>query len=133
MDATDEKIISILKADGRKPFVDIAKELNLTEGAIRARVHKLVKDGVIERFTIDTKEDVRAIVMVATSRSVPTSEVALKIKNLGIEHVYEVSGNYDIFCLVAASSIDSTNSLVETIRKLEGVEDTSTTIVLKND
>lgn len=131
MDATDERIVSILKADGRKAFVDIAKELNLTEGAIRARVHKLVSDKTIERFTIDTREDVKAIVMVATSRSVPTSDVARQIKELGVEHVYEVSGNYDIFCLVAAQSIDLTNTIIETIRKLEGVEDTSTIIVLK--
>lgn len=131
MDSTDEKILSILKKDGRRPFVEIGKELSLTEGAIRARVHKLIKDGNISKFTIETKSGVKAIVMVATSRAVPTTTVANHIRALGIERVYEVSGNYDIICFVVADSVDDANSMVEGIRKLNGVEDTSTTIVLK--
>lgn len=131
VDETDSVIISLLKANGRMPFVDIAKEIGLTEGAVRARILKLTKNGTIRKFTVDTKDDVKAIVMVATSRSYSTTTVANAIKKLGIEKTYEISGNFDILCLVESSSIEQINSTVERIRALNGVTDTSTSMVLK--
>ncbi len=131
MDATDLRILSMLKADGRMPFVDIAKEIGLTEGAVRARVMKLRNDGTIKRFTVDTKEDVKALVMVATSRAVSTTTVADSIRKLGIDRTYEISGNFDIICFVESGAIEDVNSTVEKIRAIEGVTDTSTSLVLK--
>lgn len=132
MDEIDSRIISLLKSDGRISFVDIAKEIGLTEGAVRARVSKLTKSGVIRRFTVDTKDDVKALVMVATSRSISTTKVADAIKKkLGIDKTYEISGNFDILCLVESSSIEDVNNTVEKIRAIDGVTDTSTSMVLK--
>ncbi len=131
MDSTDTRILSMLKNDGRMPFVDIAKEIGLTEGAVRARVMKLKKNGTIKRFTVDTTEEVRAVVMVATSRAVSTTTVAHSIRKLGVDKIYEISGNFDIICFIEAGSIDDVNSTVEKIRVTEGVSDTSTSMVLK--
>jgi len=131
MDNTDLRIIHMLKDNGRIPFVEIAKEIGLTEGAVRARVAKLSKSGSIKRFTIETKDDVNAVVMVATSRSVSTTKVANSIRKLGIDRTYEISGNFDIICFVESSSIDQVNSKVEQIRAVDGVTDTSTSMVLK--
>ena len=60
MDDLDVRILSILRNDGRTSFVDIAKEIGLTEGAVRVRVGKLSRDGTIKKFTIDTKDDVKS-------------------------------------------------------------------------
>jgi Lrp/AsnC family transcriptional regulator of lysine biosynthesis len=130
MDSIDSQILKALKSDGRKPFVEIAKETGLTEGAIRARIKKLTSSGIIKKFTVDTSETVSAIVMVATSKSV-TSDVAGAIKKLGINEVYEVSGNFDIICFITAETMDKVNSMIDAIRALEGVADTSTNMVLK--
>jgi DNA-binding Lrp family transcriptional regulator len=42
LDPIDEKIISILKINSRQPFVEIAKEIGLSESAIRRRVKNLM-------------------------------------------------------------------------------------------
>jgi DNA-binding Lrp family transcriptional regulator len=131
MDDLDSRILEILKEDSRTPFVDIAKRLNVSEGAIRARVKKLLHEHVIERFTLDVKNSMRAIVMVATTQSVPTTQVSHAIKNAGVDKVYEVSGNFDIICFVQAKSIEDLNSIIERIRTINGVVDTSTSMVLK--
>ena len=131
MDAVDEKIIEFLKKDSRMSYVDIAKEINLTEGAIRSRVHRLLRDNVIKSFTIETTADIKAVVMVASSRAKPTTQVANSIKKLGVDMIFEVSGNYDIICFVREESVERTNEIVEKIRKLEGVTDTYTSMVLK--
>src|ERR1700687_6219154 len=106
MDETDQRIIDILKEDSRTAFVDMAKRLGLSEGAVRARVKKLIHERIIERFTVDVKNSTRAIVMVATAQAVPTTQISHAIKNLGVERVYEISGNYDIICFVQAKSIE---------------------------
>ncbi len=131
MDDLDVRILSILRNDGRTSFVDIAKEIGLTEGAVRVRVGKLSRDGTIKKFTIDTKDDVKAVVMVATSRSMSTTSVADSIRKLGIDRVYEISGNFDIICFAESSSIEDINATVEKIRAIDGVTDTSTSLVLK--
>ncbi|MDE1833905.1 MAG: Lrp/AsnC family transcriptional regulator [Candidatus Micrarchaeota archaeon] len=130
-DDNDSKILSLLKNDGRMSFVDIAKQIGLTEGAVRARVSKLIKQGTIRHFTVDTKDDVKAVVSVATSRAMSTTAVADSIRKLGVDRVYEISGNYDILCLIESNSIEEVNATVEKIRALEGVTDTSTSMVLK--
>ncbi len=131
MDDIDAKIIALLKKDGRMAFVEVAKRIGLTEGAVRARVKKLTDSGSIKRFTLDTKDDVKAVVMVATSRSVSTTKVASSIMELGIDRTYEISGNFDIICFVESGSIEQVNELVEKIRNIDGVTDTSTSMVLK--
>lgn len=131
MDELDERIIDILKEDSRTSFVDIGKRLSLSEGAIRARVKRLLDDRIIERFTVDVKNSTRAIVMVATTQAVPTTQVTHAIKQAGVERVYEISGNYDIICFVQAKSIEDLNSVIERIRTINGVTDTQTSMVLK--
>lgn len=130
MDDVDRKILAILKKDGRTPFVEIADSIGMTEGAVRVRVGKLVKDKIIKKFTIETTEEMKSIVFVNTSSNVPTTEVAKHIREY-VEDVYEVSGDYDIICLVKASDIHETNRIVENIRKIKGVLQTNTCMVLK--
>ena len=131
MDNTDQIILSKLRSDGRKSFIEIGREVGLTEGAVRARIGKMVRSGAIKRFTVETKDDVRAIVMVATSRSVSTTNVAEAIRKLGVDRAYEISGNFDIICFVESNAMDDVNETVERIRAIDGVTDTSTSLVLK--
>ncbi len=53
LDKIDEKIISILKRDSRKAFVEVAQEVGLSESAVRRRVKNLVQNGTIKKFTIE--------------------------------------------------------------------------------
>ncbi|MCL5419794.1 MAG: Lrp/AsnC family transcriptional regulator [Candidatus Marsarchaeota archaeon] len=131
MDELDARMLAMLKKDGRMTFVKIAAMTGLTEGAVRARIKKLMREGVIKRFTIDVRDEIRAVVFVAISRSFPTTEIADRIRKLGIEKVYEVSGNYDIICFVSEEQVNNVNGLVEKIRGIDGVTDTYTNMVLK--
>ena len=67
MDKKDLKILQILRADARTPYVDVARRIGMTEGAIRARVKRLMKDGTIERFTVVARSGgIRAVVAART-------------------------------------------------------------------
>ena len=131
MDNTDQIILSKLRTDGRKSFIELGREVGLTEGAVRARIGKMVRNGTIKKFTVETKDEVRAIVLIATSRSVSTTNVTEAIRKLGVDRTYEISGNFDIICFVESNAMEDVNETVEKIRAIDGVTDTSTSLVLK--
>jgi DNA-binding Lrp family transcriptional regulator len=134
VDETDEKIIRILQADSRRAFVDIANEIGLSESAVRRRVKNLVDRTIIKRFTIELGESDKtsAITLISVASTADTSAVSNQLMNLnGVKVVYEITGQYDIAAIVAAPAIADINKCIDDIRKIEGVSDTDTVIILR--
>src|SRR6478609_800113 len=104
LNSIDEKIIKILKNDSRKSFVEIANEIGMSESAVRRRVKNLQDIGVIKKFTIDM------------GHSNKTSAI---------------TGQYDIATVINAPTILEINSYIDEIRKIDGVSDTNTVIILR--
>ncbi|HJU95888.1 MAG TPA: HTH-type transcriptional regulator LysM [Nitrososphaera sp.] len=133
-DETDEKIIRILQADSRRAFVDIANEIGLSESAVRRRVKNLVDRTIIKRFTIElgVSDKTSAITLISVASTADTSAVSDQLMNLnGVKVVYEITGQYDIAAIIAAPAIADINKCIDNIRKIEGVSDTDTVIILK--
>jgi len=133
IDHLDDKIIEILKKDSRKPFVEIANELEVSEGTIRSRVKKLFEEGVIQAFTIKTSsKNVKALVELKIDVNVNTSEIADQIASFpGVSEVYEVTGEEDIVAIIDVTSSPQLNEIIERIRRYENVESTRTRLILK--
>lgn len=134
LDEIDEKIIHILQADSRKPFVEIAGDIGLSESAVRRRVKNLVDRMIIKRFTIElgVSDKTSAITLISVSSTADSSAVSNQLMNLnGVKIVYEITGQYDIAAIIAAPAIDDINKCIDNIRKIDGVSDTDTVIILK--
>ena len=133
MDKMDERIIEILKKDGRSPFVNIAKKLKTSEGTIRGRVKRMMDRGEIKGFGVKTtSKDVKAIVEIKIDLNVNTSDISARISRMnGVEHVYEVSGEEDIVVIVNVMSATELNDVIESIRRLDNTLATRTRLVLK--
>ena len=133
-DKIDEKIIGYLKEDSRESFVNIGTKLKLSESAVRRRVKNLVDNGVIKKFTLELGEQnaTSAIVLVSVDSTTDTSKVSLKLAKLeGVKTVYEITGQYDITTIISASSIGEINNTIDALRKIPGVVDTNTVIILR--
>ena len=133
-DKVDERIIGYLKEDSRESFVDIGKKLKLSESAVRRRVKNLVDSKTIDKFTIELGEEnvTSAIVLVSVDSATETSKVSLKLAKLnGVKTVYEITGQYDITTIMSASSIAEINNSIDALRKITGVVDTNTVIILR--
>jgi DNA-binding Lrp family transcriptional regulator len=133
-DKVDEKIIGYLKEDSRESFVDIGKKLKLSESAVRRRVKNLVDSGTIKKFTLELGEEnsTSAIVLVSVDSATETSKVSLKLAKLeGVKTVYEITGQYDITTIMSASNIAEINTTIDALRKIPGVVDTNTVIILR--
>lgn len=134
LDKIDEKIISILKADARKAFVEIAQEVGLSESAVRRRIKNLVDSGAIKKFTVElgVSNKTSAITLISVSPSTDTSKVSEKLKSLrGVDTVYEITGQYDIVAIVSAPTIAEINKCIDDVRRINGVDDTNTVIILR--
>ena len=132
-DNTDEKILGFLRDDSRGSFVEIGKKLKLSESAIRRRVKNMVDSGAITKFTVEEGGDQpEALVLVSADSSIDTSKVSLKLTKLdGIKKIYEITGQYDICVIVQAPTINEINACIDDLRKISGVTDTNTVIILK--
>ncbi len=133
-DKVDEKIIGYLKEDSRESFVDIGKKLKLSESAVRRRVKNLVDSRTIKKFTLELGEEnsTSAIVLVSVDSATDTSKVSLKLAKLdGVKTVYEITGQYDITTIMSASNIAEINTTIDALRKIPGVVDTNTVIILR--
>ena len=130
-DNTDEKILGFLRDDSRESFVVIGKKLKLSESAVRRRVKNMVNNGVIEKFTIE-EQNASAIVLVSVDSSIDTSKVSVKLTKLNaVKTVYEITGQYDISVIIKAPDITEINACIDDLRKIPGVIDTNTVIILR--
>jgi len=130
-DNTDEKILGFLRDDSRESFVVIGKKLKLSESAVRRRVKNMVNNGVIEKFTIE-EHNASAIVLVSVDSSIDTSKVSVKLTKLNaVKTVYEITGQYDISVIIKAPNITEINACIDDLRKIPGVIDTNTVIILR--
>jgi len=133
-DKIDERILEILRKDSRESFVEIGKKLKLSESAIRRRVKTMVDGKIIERFTLQEGEinSTSAIVLISVDSSIDTSKVSSKLTKLtAVKTVYEITGQYDISVIIRAPTINEINICIDELRKIPGIIDTNTVIILR--
>ena len=134
IDPLDDKIIRILQSNSRKSFVEIADEIRLSESAVRRRVKHLIESGIIKRFTIELESSNKtsAIALISVTSTADTSMVSSNLMKLsGVDVIYEITGQYDIAAIIVAPTIAEINNYIDDVRKIEGVSDTNTVIILK--
>jgi Lrp/AsnC family transcriptional regulator, involved in the regulation of lysine biosynthesis len=130
----DHRILDILKSDARMSFVNIGKELNLSESAVRRRVRNMLRSGIIKRFTleVDAGEKTSAITLLSVDSAADTAVVTTRLLAIhGVKIVYEITGQFDIAAIISAGSISEINQSVDLIRRIEGISDSNTVIILR--
>ncbi len=132
LDDVDVKIISLLKENARATNTELAKKVNLTEGAIRHRIENLVKQGTVRRFTIDVASEnaFYAIVMLKAKGDVKKMMHELSSRGLSTQ-AYEISGDFDGCTIIEAKSLSDIDTTIDQIRQLKNMRDTKTFMVLR--
>ena len=112
MDDKDWAILELLKSDSRMSNSEIARKLNVSEGTIRKRIEKLVKDGVIKRFTVVLRsEGVEGLVLIKTE-----PKKSMEIYNTlskKFDEIFEFSGRFDLVIRAYCKTLDELNKLVD--------------------
>jgi DNA-binding Lrp family transcriptional regulator len=126
LDSTDERIVELLREDGRMPYRALARELNLTEATVRARVRRLEDSNVMRVVAVTDFEAVGYEFMLAVGVQVENfspEEVARELA--GFAEVFSINvviGTYDLELLVVAENQTALTELIyERLAKLRGV------------
>jgi DNA-binding Lrp family transcriptional regulator len=135
IDALDMKIIRALQTDARKPIVKIAKEVDANEATVRRRIDKLLRDGIIERFTVvlDYHKLGRVIKAFIGLRVEPAKLKVIAehlVKHPDTQVLYRTSGDTDIVTEVIFEKMEDLNAFLEEELSLDGILGTIVTIVI---
>ena len=131
LDESDMVILNEMRKNARVSYSTLARKLGLSETAVRKRVEKLLKEGVISRFTVETNLGFRAIIFASVEPKHSCGEVARKILELkGVEKVYEISGEYDLAIFLSTKSYTDANRTIDAVRSLNGIKSTYTVAIL---
>ena len=83
-------------------------------------------------IAVDVNTGANAIALISVSPSAQTPEVAQELKRLrGVEVVYEITGEYDVAVIIGATNVGEINRCIDEIRKIDGVGNTNTVIILR--
>lgn len=135
LDPIDSQILALLMDDARLPTSTIAKKLTIARTTAIARIAALEKRGVIAGYGLRINQGlyqpaVQAYVGITVDpRHAPTL-VKLLQKMPQAEALCAVSGNIDYMLTLRCQSTGELNTLLDQICALEGIRQTSTSIVL---
>jgi Lrp/AsnC family leucine-responsive transcriptional regulator len=136
IDAVDQQLIDLLRANGRASYAELARQVGLSSPAVHERVAKLESAGVITgyRAIIDPPTvglDVTALIGVIESDSVDDTGLEQAMRELpGIEDCWRVAGNEGYVLKVRVTDIPALEATIIALNRIRGVARTRTTVVL---
>lgn len=139
MDNIDKSIIHTLENNGRISHEDISKLIHISRPAIHQRVSKLESDGIIKgyRTIIDWEklgEPIKTLLYVKIScenfKEIVNQILSLEIPNIFIEECHRLAGEWCLLLKMRASTPTDISNFIDTLWKIQGIKETSTTLVL---
>jgi DNA-binding Lrp family transcriptional regulator len=137
LDEINLKIIDILERDASKPFVEIAKELEISDATVHMRVRRLVAAGIIRRFTIATDSRLlgydHLAFMGINIKEGSADEVNSILSQFDeVLEIHEMHGRFDLILKIRARSLEEMRDIVvNKVRKLPQIKDVELMAVLK--
>ncbi|MFY8275173.1 Lrp/AsnC family transcriptional regulator [Pseudoalteromonas sp. SSDWG2] len=136
INSQDEKLLAMLRTNARASISDLARALDLSRSTVQARMQKLEHSGVIKGYSVEYGD--------AYLSSMVSAHVSIKVKqklttktNIELKHIdaitdlYAISGEYDLIAVVQAQSLEKLSHLLDDIGNLDGVERTTSSVILE--
>ena len=134
-DATDKRLLALLRRNSRAAIAELARDLNLSRSTVKDRIDRLENRGIIKGYSLVlsdeyTRGHVSAHVMIKLD-SGKSSHIIRNLRQIEqITTAYAVSGIYDLIVLVEADSTGELDQVLDSVRELEGIKETLTSVVL---
>ena len=124
IDKKDIEIIRILEEDSRMSIMEIGRKVKLSHETVRYRINKLVKKGIIEKFTVSINKNklgynIYAVIMISTwNYSQKEWEEFLKylMDHPNIIAIEKITGNYDLKIAFWTKDSDEFESVSHSIK-----------------
>nr|WP_279612457.1 Lrp/AsnC family transcriptional regulator [Agrobacterium pusense] len=139
MDRTDELILAELKKDARISHAELSSRVNLSRNAVRVRIDRLEREGVIRGYTIITGDagnkasETSALMFVYRKDRMRGGDVISALSKIPEVVACDViTGDFDLVVRVEATDADRIRQVWQIISELPGVRDTFTAFSLSS-
>ena len=134
LDPTDQALVRLLQQDGRRPYTQLAKEVGLSEAAVRQRVQRLLDQGTMQIVAVTDPLQLglarQAMIMIRVEGDVRA--VADRLEQIDeVDYLVLTAGSVDLIAEVVVTDDESLLELLnDRIRSVEGVVGTETIMYL---
>jgi len=135
LDDTDRALLALLRENARASTAELARRLSLSRTTVQSRLQRLERQRAVVGYTVVVPDEAEAalvrahvLITLAPKRSAAIETALRRIPEVRVLH--SVSGPFDLIAVVAAASIGELDALIDRIGALDGVERTTSAIVL---
>ena len=135
LDKVDLVIIKNLLKDGRSSFSGIAKQIGLTDVAIKKRVESLKRKGVLSSITANLNLKVlgfeNPIYIQIRSEIGKNKDLFKKLNDFDcLVELYQVLGEYNLLAKLVVKDLGEAEKVIAKLGLLDGIIDLKTLVVL---
>src|SRR5213080_3382717 len=136
-DDLDLKILSELANDASISVPKLSKKINVNASVVYSRIKRLVRRGLIKKFTIVVNDEalgynVKALTGINMDSKMRDNVLNELFKIPEVREIEEVTGRFDILRTLNAQSLDEMHHLIsEKGGRVEGVQKTETFIEMR--
>ena len=139
IDTLDLSILEYLQVDSRRPYLEIARNLNVSGGTVHARINKMKELGIIQgsKIIIDYEKlgfSIFSFVGVKLAKAGSTNEVQAALKAIPeIVEIHYTTGSYSLLLKVVARSMQDLYRLLSlSLQRIDDIQSTETFVVLNS-
>jgi DNA-binding Lrp family transcriptional regulator len=136
MDDTDRRIVALLRENARRSFQDIGQHVHLSAPAVKRRIDRLERDGVIRGYTAEVDAGAfgwhaEAFVDLYCEGGMPAEAIKQAVAGEpGVVSAHTVAGEASALLHVMARDTQDLELCLERIRATDGISRTVTEVVL---
>lgn len=135
LDARDQGLLAMLRADARISVVDLARRLGVSRATVQNRMRRLENEGVILGYTVAVgpsveRPKVSALMCIRAESASEASVIQSLRGNPHVAAVHHTTGRWDLIAEIQTDSLSSFNKIVGSLRLIDGVTATETNLLL---
>lgn len=136
MDATDRRIVDLLRANARLSYAELARQVGLSAPSIHERVGKLESAGVILGYRADVLPEaiglgVTALIGIVQQADTEIDDVVAAMRGLPeVESCYFLAGEESFLLKVRVGTMVELEQMIVRLNRIPGVARTRTTVAL---
>jgi Lrp/AsnC family transcriptional regulator, leucine-responsive regulatory protein len=136
IDATDLEIIELLRADARRTLADVAERVSLSAPAVKRRVDRLERDGVIKGYTVLVDHallgrPLQAFTELRFAGNLPVDQIAGIAEGIPeVQTIFTTAGDPDALAWIRVRDVDDLKRVIDLLRRSGRVTGTKTLMVL---
>jgi DNA-binding Lrp family transcriptional regulator len=135
VDDLDQRLIALLRADGRAPISQLATALHVSRGTAQNRLDRLIQAGIIQGFTVRVRKDIderliRALTTIQLAGKATASVIARLRGIPEIRALHTTNGTWDLIAEIGVDALPDLDRVLGTIRAIDGIRSSETSILL---